>query len=46
MTELDSFGDTYILKVLTGIVGSSIFETAARTSGYGDSLEMVVSKTR
>ena len=25
-------------KVFTGIVGSSVFETAARTSGYGESL--------
>lgn len=43
MTKLDSISDAYILMVLTGIVGSSIFETAARTSGYGDSLKLVVS---
>ena len=30
--------------VLTGIVGSSKFETAARTSGYGDSLDLVISR--
>ena len=29
---------TYTRKVLTGIKGSSMLETDARTSGYGDSL--------
>jgi len=40
MEELNCFSDTYILIVLTGIDGSSTFETAARTSGYGDSLNL------
>jgi len=46
MMKLDSFSVTYTLKVLTGIDGSSAFETAARTSGYGDSLDLVVSGAR
>ena len=29
---------TYTRKVFTAIVGSSVFATAARTSGYGESL--------
>jgi len=41
--KLDPFSVTYILIVLTGIDGSSTFETAARTSGYGDSLDLVIS---
>jgi len=42
--EAGSFSDAYILTVLTGIDGPSIFETAARTSGYGDSLGLVISR--
>jgi len=44
--KLDSFSITYTLNVLTGIDGSSTFETAARTSGYGDSLDLVISGAR
>jgi hypothetical protein len=34
----------HMRKVLTGIKGSSTLDTAARTSGYGDSLWHVVRK--
>ena len=36
---------TYTRKVLTGIEGSSMLETDARTSGYGDSLVVEVRTT-
>jgi hypothetical protein len=32
---------TYMRKVLTGMIGSSMFETAILTSGYSLSLEKV-----
>jgi len=35
---------TYTRKVFTTIVGSSVLETAARTSGYGESLINKVGK--
>jgi len=33
-------GATHMRKVLAGIDGSSVLETAARTSGYGESSSM------
>ena len=43
MAKLEFFRNAYILIVLTGIDGSSTLETAARTSGYGDSLNLAIS---
>lgn len=36
----DREADTHMRKVLVGIDGSSVFATAARTSGYGESSSM------
>ncbi len=36
----------HILKVLTGISGSSVLETAALTSGYGESSSMSLEDER
>ena len=44
MAQLRYFNDTHILMVFTGIEGSSKLETAARTSGYGDSLDLLSAK--
>ena len=34
----EGIASTYVRNVFTGMDGSSVFETAARTSAYGDSL--------